>query len=67
MENIYKGISRTDKPIVYTDVKSAEIIKYSSNAMLATRISFMNEVAQLCEKVNQRNQHFSFLQHKALM
>jgi UDPglucose 6-dehydrogenase len=51
MSSIYKGIARTDKPIVFTDTKSAEIIKYASNAMLATRISFMNEVAQLCEKV----------------
>ncbi|MDP7180723.1 MAG: UDP-glucose/GDP-mannose dehydrogenase family protein [Candidatus Woesearchaeota archaeon] len=51
MESIYKGIMRTDKPILFTDVKSAEMIKYASNAMLATRISFMNEVAQLCEKV----------------
>ena len=51
MEDIYDGIARTDKPILFTDVKSAEIIKYASNAMLATRISFMNEVAQLCEKV----------------
>ena len=51
MNDIYKGISRVDKPILFTDVKSAEMIKYASNAMLATRISFMNEVAQLCEKV----------------
>jgi UDPglucose 6-dehydrogenase len=51
MEDIYKGITRTDKPILFTDIRSAEMIKYASNAMLATRISFMNEVAQLCEKV----------------
>jgi UDPglucose 6-dehydrogenase len=51
MEDIYRGIARMDKPILFTDVKSAEMIKYASNAMLATRISFMNEVAQLCEKV----------------
>ncbi|MBR9699271.1 UDP-glucose/GDP-mannose dehydrogenase family protein [Candidatus Woesearchaeota archaeon] len=51
MEEIYRGVVRTDKPILFTDVKSAEMIKYASNAMLATRISFMNEVAQLCEKV----------------
>jgi|TARA_B100001971_G_C18256340_1_gene582479 UDPglucose 6-dehydrogenase len=51
MESIYKGITRTDKPLLFTDVKSAEMIKYASNAMLATRISFMNEIAQLCEKV----------------
>lgn len=51
MESIYKGIARTNKPIMFTDTKSAEIIKYASNAMLATRISFMNEIARLCEKV----------------
>ena len=51
MGEIYRGIARADKPIIFTDVKSAEMIKYASNAMLATRISFMNEVAQLCEKV----------------
>ena len=50
MENIYKGIARTDKPIVFCDIRSAEMIKYASNAMLATRISFMNEIARLCEK-----------------
>ncbi len=51
MASIYDGISRTDKPIMFTDIRSAELIKYASNAMLATRISFMNEMAQLCEKV----------------
>ncbi|HHT9136186.1 MAG TPA: UDP-glucose dehydrogenase family protein [Candidatus Wunengus sp. YC60] len=51
MASIYSGISRTDKPIMFTDIRSAELIKYASNAMLATRISFMNELAQLCEKV----------------
>ena len=50
MEHIYRGISRTDHPILFTDISSAEIIKYAANAMLATRISFMNEVARLCEK-----------------
>jgi UDPglucose 6-dehydrogenase len=51
MTNIYKSITRTDKPILHTDVKSAELIKYASNAMLATRISFMNELSHLAEKV----------------
>jgi len=50
MKDIYKGIARTNKPIMFTDTKSAEIIKYASNAMLATRISFINEIAKLCEK-----------------
>ena len=50
MLSIYEGIERTGKPILVTDVKSSELIKYASNAMLATRISFMNEIARLCEK-----------------
>ena len=50
MEKLYAGIARTNHPILFTDIKSAEIIKYASNAMLATRISFMNEIANLCEK-----------------
>lgn len=51
MESIYKGIARADKPILFTNTRSAEMIKYASNAMLATRVSFMNELAALCEKV----------------
>ncbi len=50
MNSIYKGIERTGKPILFTDIKTAELIKYASNAMLATRISFMNELSHLCEK-----------------
>ena len=48
--NLYKGIERTEKPIFITDIKSSEIIKYAANAFLATKISFMNQIAQLCEK-----------------
>lgn len=51
MIQIYKGIERVGKPIMVTDIKSAELIKYASNAMLAARISFMNQLACLCEKV----------------
>lgn len=51
MVKLYRPLERTGKPIIVCDVKSAEIIKYASNAMLATRISFMNEVSHLCEKV----------------
>lgn len=50
IEGVYEGVTRVSRPIMFTDTKSAEIIKYASNAMLATRISFMNEVARLCEK-----------------
>ena len=50
MTSLYRSRSRTDRPIMITDIKSAEIIKYASNAMLATRISFMNQLSYLCEK-----------------
>lgn len=51
MLELYEPFVRTDNPIIIMDVKSAEMTKYAANAMLATRISFMNEVANLCEKV----------------
>ena len=51
MEKLYRTFVRTFRPMVFVDIKSAEIIKYASNCMLATRISFMNELAKLCEKV----------------
>jgi len=50
MCSLYRSVARTDRPIMVTDIRSAEIIKYASNAMLATRISFMNQLSRLCEK-----------------
>ncbi|MBI9085517.1 MAG: UDP-glucose/GDP-mannose dehydrogenase family protein [Desulfobacterales bacterium] len=50
MTSLYRSVTRTDRPIMFTDIKSAEIIKYAANAMLATRISFMNQLSHLCEK-----------------
>lgn len=51
MKELYGPFVRTDNPIVIMDVRSAEMTKYAANAMLATRISFMNEIANLCEVV----------------
>ncbi|MDP6934937.1 MAG: UDP-glucose/GDP-mannose dehydrogenase family protein, partial [Myxococcota bacterium] len=51
MEKLYSSLVRTGRPILFMDNRSAELTKYASNAMLATKISFMNELALLCEKV----------------
>ncbi|MFT3993969.1 MAG: UDP-glucose/GDP-mannose dehydrogenase family protein [Dysgonomonas sp.] len=51
MERLYKPFTMNNYRIIYTDIPSAEMIKYAANAMLATRISFMNEIANLCEIV----------------
>ena len=51
MGDIYKPLFLRDFPIVYTDLESAEVIKYAANAFLATKITFINEMAMLCEKV----------------
>jgi UDPglucose 6-dehydrogenase len=51
MRNLYSPFVRTGKPIITMDIKSAELTKYASNAILATKISFMNEMANLCEAV----------------
>ena len=51
MMDIYAPFVRTGKPILLMDISSAEMTKYAANGMLATRISFMNEIANLCDKV----------------
>ena len=51
MAELYAPFVRTGKPIIFMDIPSAEMTKYAANAMLATRISFMNEIANLCEVV----------------
>ncbi len=51
MQEIYSPYLRTANRIVIMDVKSAEMTKYAANSFLATKISFMNEIAALCEKV----------------
>lgn len=51
MERLYKAFMLNNYRIIFTDIPSAEMIKYAANAMLATRISFMNDIANLCEIV----------------
>lgn len=51
MKDLYKPLYLIETPFVITDVETAELIKYVSNSFLATKISFINEVANLCEKV----------------
>jgi UDPglucose 6-dehydrogenase len=52
MRDLYAPFVRTERPILFMDPRSAELVKYASNAMLATRISFMNDIAALCDRVN---------------
>lgn len=51
MKDLYRPLYLIETPIVVTDVPTAEMIKYASNAFLATKISFINEIATLCERV----------------
>ncbi len=51
MTELYAPFVRAEQPILFMDLRSAELTKYAANAMLATRISFMNEMAALCEKL----------------
>jgi UDPglucose 6-dehydrogenase len=52
MQNLYSSLVRTGRPIVFMDNRSAELTKYAANALLAMKISFMNEMARLCTAVN---------------
>jgi len=51
MSDLYAPFVRQGNPVIFMDEKSAELTKYAANSFLATKISFMNEIAQLCEKV----------------
>ena len=51
MQRLYKPFQLSGERIIYMDIPSAEMTKYAANAMLATKISFMNDIANLCERV----------------
>ena len=51
LNDLYSPFVRQGNPIIFMDERSAELTKYAANAFLATKISFMNEIAQLCERV----------------
>jgi len=51
MGEIYRPLFLREFPVLYTDLETAELIKYAANAFLATKITFINEIAQLCERV----------------
>jgi len=51
MAALYRPLSLREAPVIFTDIESAEMIKYAANAFLATKITFINEIAALCEKV----------------
>lgn len=50
MEEVYKPLTDKNAPILFTSIETAELIKYASNAFLATKIAFINEIADICEK-----------------
>lgn len=52
MSDLYAPYVRQGNPVIFMDEKSAELTKYAANSFLATKISFMNEIAQLCEKLD---------------
>ncbi len=52
LEILYEPFVRQGNPIIMMDIRSSEMVKYASNAMLATKISFINEIANLCERYN---------------
>jgi UDPglucose 6-dehydrogenase len=57
MQRLYKPFVRQGNPILFMDERSAEMTKYAANAYLATRISFMNEIANLCERTGANVDH----------
>lgn len=59
LAKIYQPLKKNGAPIIFTDITSAELIKYAANSFLATKVAFINEMADLCEKVGADIQQLS--------
>lgn len=59
MKDVYRVLYLNQTPFPTTNIETAELVKYASNAFLAAKISFINEMAELCEKVGANIQHIS--------
>ncbi|WZL74708.1 hypothetical protein QBE52_08470 [Clostridiaceae bacterium 35-E11] len=57
MKNVYRVLYLNEIPFIQINIETAEMIKYASNAFLAMKITFINEIANLCEKTNANAQH----------
>jgi UDPglucose 6-dehydrogenase len=64
MKKIYRPLYLNETPFVVTNIETAEMIKYASNAFLATKIAFINEIANLCEKVGANVQQVAYAMGK---
>lgn len=64
MKKIYRPLYLNETPFVITNIETAEMIKYASNAFLATKIAFINEIANLCEKVGANVQQVAYAMGK---
>src|SRR6202008_3224667 len=51
MRQLYRPLYLSETPMLFTDIETAELVKYAANAFLATKITFINEIADLCERV----------------
>lgn len=59
MKEVYRVLYINETPFLITNIETAELVKYASNAFLATKISFINELSELCEKVGANIQHIA--------
>lgn len=59
LRRIYRPLNLNETPLVFTNIETAELSKYAANAFLATKVAFINEMSDLCEKVGADVQHLA--------